>query len=277
MNDMNDDFELPPLPKETVFSSEVGDIDEESDSAAADDLTEAVAAPSMTDMDGNPAEPPPAEDYKSANRRETVIREMAELPPQKSAAERRQEYLDEVKKEREQLQAFKKDAVMFFGCFIALALIYLAADPTPLPMCSALVEAGIAWLIVRGSQIARLMLLIMLPINTALGAASFGGAFDRFAWFMTEIHVRGFLPDNFKKTAYLIMAVVSAGLFVFLLFNRRISTYCSDPENEIDDILSHGVKRGRRRRRFKYCYTCGFPHQIKQRNDYFGKIRFCLG
>lgn len=108
MNDMNDDFELPPLPKETVFSSEVGDIDEESDSAAADDLTEAVAAPSMTDMDGNPAEPPPAEDYKSANRRETVIREMAELPPQKSAAERRQEYLDEVKKEREQLQAFKK-------------------------------------------------------------------------------------------------------------------------------------------------------------------------
>lgn len=29
MNDMNDDFELPPLPKETVFSSEVGDIDEE--------------------------------------------------------------------------------------------------------------------------------------------------------------------------------------------------------------------------------------------------------
>ena len=120
MNDMNDDFELPPLPKETVFSSEVGDIDEESDSAAADDLTEAVAAPSMTDMDGNPAEPPPAEDYKSANRRETVIREMAELPPQKSAAERRQEYLDEVKKEREQLQAFKKDAVMFFGCFIDL-------------------------------------------------------------------------------------------------------------------------------------------------------------
>lgn len=47
------------------------------------------------------------------------------------------------------------------------------------------------------------------------------------------------------------MAVVSAGLFVFLLFNRRISTYCSDPENEIDDILSHGVKIGRRRRRFK--------------------------
>jgi len=140
---------------------------------------------------------------------------------------------------------------MFFGCFIALALIYLAADPTPLPMCIALVEAGIAWLIVRGSQIARLMLLIMLPINTALGAASFGGAFDRFAWFMTEIHVRGFLPDNFKKTAYLIMAIVSAGLFVFLLFNRRISTYCSDPENEIDDILSHGVKIGRRRRRFK--------------------------
>lgn len=251
MNDMNDDFELPPLPKETVFFSEVGDIDEESDSAAADDLTESVAAPSMTDMDGNPAEPPPAEDYKSANRRETVIREMAELPPQKSAAERRQEYLDELKKEREQLQAFKKDAVMFFGCFTALALIYLAADPTPLPVCIALVEAGIAWLIVRGSQIARLMLLIMLPINTALGAASFGGAFDRFAWFMTEIHIRGFLPDNFKKTAYLIMAVVSAGLFVFLLFNRRISTYCSDPENEIDDILSHGVKIGRRRRRFK--------------------------
>ena len=28
MNDMNDDFELPPLPKETVFSSEVGDIDD---------------------------------------------------------------------------------------------------------------------------------------------------------------------------------------------------------------------------------------------------------
>ena len=162
-----------------------------------------------------------------------------------------QKQLDELKKEREQLQAFKKDAVMFFGCFIALALIYLAADPTPLPVCIALVEAGIAWLIVRGSQIARLMLLIMLPINTALGAASFGGAFDRFAWFMTEIHVRGFLPDNFKKTAYLIMAVVSAGLFVFLLFNRRISTYCSDPENEIDDILSHGVKIGRRRRRFK--------------------------
>ena len=94
MNDMNDDFELPPLPKETVFSSEVGDIDEESDSAAADDLTEAMAAPSMTDMDGNPAEPPPAEDYKSANRRETVIREMAELPPQKSAAERRLQHSD---------------------------------------------------------------------------------------------------------------------------------------------------------------------------------------
>lgn len=52
----------------------------------------------MTDMDGNPAEPPPAEDYKSANRRETVIREMVELPPQKSAAERRQEYLDELKR-----------------------------------------------------------------------------------------------------------------------------------------------------------------------------------
>ena len=51
MNDMNDDFELPPLPKETVFSSEVGDIDEENDSVAADDLAEAVAAPSMTDMD----------------------------------------------------------------------------------------------------------------------------------------------------------------------------------------------------------------------------------
>lgn len=98
MNDMNDDFELPPLPKETVFSSEVGDIDEENDRAAADDLTEAVAAPSMTDMDGNHAEPPPAENYKSANRRETVIREMAELPPQKSAAERRQEYLDELKR-----------------------------------------------------------------------------------------------------------------------------------------------------------------------------------
>lgn len=49
----------------------------------------------------------------------------------------------------------------------------------------------------------------------------------------------------------ILLAVVSAGLFVFLLFNRRISTYCSDPENEIDDILSHGVKIGRRRRRFK--------------------------
>lgn len=33
---------------------------------------------------------------------------------------------------------------MFFGCFIALALIYLTADPTPLPVCIALVEAGIA-------------------------------------------------------------------------------------------------------------------------------------
>lgn len=249
MNDMNDDFELPPLPKETVFSSEVGDIDENDDDSLPEPFAADEPMPDITDMEGNPTQPPPPEDYKSANRRETVIREMAALPPRKSPAESRQEFLENVKKEREQLRSYQKDAVMFAGSFTALAVIYLAADLTPVPLLIAVVEVFLAWLIAKGSQITRLMLLILLPINTALGISSFCGVFDRFAWFMTELKFRGFLPDNFKKAAYLIMAAVSAGLFVFLLLNRKISAYCSDPENDTDEMLCNGVGGRKMRRR----------------------------
>ncbi len=241
------DFELPPLPQETDFPADIGDIDE-NDPQKIQTVQEAIPVDTgkitITDMEDNPVEAPPAEDYKSARRRIRLSRikyVYTERKPRRSI----DEFYEQRQKEHEQSVKGRKDALVFCCCFCALAAAYAVSCPGSVTAAAAAAEIFFAVFIAKGSNVARIILFILFPINFILGIMSFFGVFDRFIQFMNELFKKTVINDPFTKWAYLAVSLLSAAAFIYLLRNKEIAVYCSDPENDIDDKLTSDISKKR--------------------------------
>lgn len=246
MKDELTDFDLPPLPSEADFPNDIGDIDEDTDispeKGSIDIDTKDI---SITDMEDNPVEAPPPEDYKAARRRIRLSKEKYVYNVRKRR-NKLDEFYEQRKKEHELALKGKKDALIFCCCFSALAVTYAVACSNFIAAAAAAAEIVFAVLLAKGSSLARMLLFLLLPINSIIGTMSFFGLFDTFVKFLNDLFKKQVIHDPFTKWAYLAMAVLSAAAFIYLLKSREIDKYCSDPENLIDEILTSKPIKKRR-------------------------------
>lgn len=240
------DFELPPLPSEADFPNDIGDIDEDTDiSPEKESIDIDTKNIPITDMENNPVDAPPPEDYKSANRRIRISKEKYVYNVRRRR-NKLDEFYEQRKKEHELALKGKKDALIFCCCFCALAVTYAAACSDFIAAAAAAAEIVFAVLLAKGSSISRMILFILLPVNSVIGTMSFFGLFNTFVQFMNDLFKKPVIHDPFTKWAYLAMAVLSAAAFIYLLKSREIDKYCSDPENLIDEILTSKPIKKRR-------------------------------
>ena len=246
MKDDLTDFELPPLPSEADFPSDIGDIDEDTDispeKGSIDIDTKDI---SITDMENNPVEAPPPEDYKAAHRRIRISKEKYVYNVRRRR-NKLDEFYEQRKKEHELALKGKKDALIFCCCFCALAVTYAVACSNIFAAAAAAAEIVFAVLLAKGSSLSRMLLFILLLFNSVIGTMSFFGLFDTFVQFMNDLFKKPVIHDPFTKWAYLAMAVLSSAAFIYLLKSREIDKYCSDPENLIDEILTSKPIKKRR-------------------------------
>lgn len=232
-----DSYEIPPLPQESEFPMEIGEMDFKEGGCAETDMTD-VSVQSVSDMENNPVEPPPPEKIIPTGVRKRYSEEDIQTvrKPFKEAKQL-DEFYAENNEGFELARIGRKNSFIFCIVFIAMWIVYLAADLNIISGLICLIECASAVLTALGSTAIKRYLSMFCIVNILISILNFSDAFLHLNIMLEKLYEYSFVPDSFTKAVYLAAAVFSAVCAVILIKDKSISEYCRRRSDPIDRLF----------------------------------------